>query len=97
MEPIYLVEVLVPSDRMGDVMSDLQGRRSIVLGMSSEKGFEKISAKVPLAEMSKYSTALSSLTNGPAIYSLSLDDYAPVPVELQVDLLKAYEAEQGDD
>jgi len=57
MEPIYDVEVLVPSDRMGDVMSDLQGRRAIVQGMSSEKGFEKIKAKVPLAEMNKYSTS----------------------------------------
>jgi elongation factor G len=94
MEPVYVVEVLVPSDRMGDVMSDLQGRRAIVLGMSSEKGFEKISAKVPLAEMSKYSTALSSLTNGRAMYSMTFDEYAPVPGELQDDLLKAYEAEQ---
>ena len=60
MEPVYEVEVLVPSDYMGDVMSDLQGRRAIVQGMASEKGFEKITAKVPLAEMNKYSTSLSS-------------------------------------
>ncbi len=97
MEPVYIVDVLVPSDRMGDVMSDLQGRRAIVLGMSSEKGFEKISAKVPLAEMSKYSTALSSLTNGRAMYSMTFDDYAPVPGDLQEDLLKAYAAEQEED
>ena len=94
MEPVYIVEVLVPSDRMGDVMSDLQGRRAIVLGMSSEKGFEKISAKVPLAEMSKYSTALSSLTNGRAMYSMTFDEYAPVPGDIQEELLKAYAAEQ---
>lgn len=97
MEPVYTVDVLVPSDRMGDVMSDLQGRRAIVLGMSSEKGFEKISAKVPLAEMSKYSTALSSLTAGRAMYTMSFDEYAPVPGDLQEDLLKAYEAEQEED
>lgn len=97
MEPVYLVDVLVPSDRMGDVMSDLQGRRAMVLGMSSEKGFEKISAKVPLAEMSKYSTALSSLTNGRAMYTMSFDEYAQVPGELQDELLKAYEAEQEED
>jgi len=97
MEPVYIVEVLVPSDRMGDVMSDLQGRRAIVLGMSSERGFEKISAKVPLAEMSKYSTALSSLTNGRAMYSMTFDEYAPVPGDLQEDLLKAYAAEQEED
>jgi elongation factor G len=97
MEPVYIVDVFVPSDRMGDVMSDLQGRRSIVLGMSSEKGFEKISAKVPLAEMSKYSTALSSLTNGRAMYSMTFDEYAPVPGDLQEELLKAYAAEQEED
>jgi elongation factor G len=97
MEPVYIVDVFVPSDRMGDVMSDLQGRRSIVLGMSSEKGFEKISAKVPLAEMSKYSTALSSLTNGRAMYSMTFDEYAPVPGDLQEELLKTYAAEQEED
>ncbi len=97
MEPVYIVDVLVPSDKMGDVMSDLQGRRAIVLGMSSERGFEKISAKVPLAEMSKYSTALSSLTNGRAMYSMTFDEYAPVPGDLQEELLKAYAAEQEED
>ena len=70
MEPIYEVEVLVPSDKMGDVMSDLQNRRSIILGMDSVKGFEKINARVPLAELNKYSTALSSLTSGRATYNM---------------------------
>ncbi len=97
LEPIYIVEVLVPSDRMGDVMSDLQGRRAIVQGMSSEKGFEKITAKVPLAEMNKYSTALSSLTSGRAMYSLAFSEYAPVPGEIQDQLLKTYEAEQEEE
>lgn len=97
MEPVYNVEVLVPSDRMGDVISDLQGRRAIVQGMSSEKGFEVVTAKVPLAEMNKYSTALSSITNGRAMYSMSFDEYAQVPGDLQDDLLKAYEAEQEEE
>ena len=97
MEPVYEVEVLVPADRMGDVMSDLQGRRGMVLGMSSEKGFEKITAKVPLAEMSKYSTALSSLTNGRAMYSMKFSEYTQVPGELQGELLKAYEAEKEEE
>jgi len=97
MEPIYIVEVLVPSDRMGDVMSDLQGRRAIVLGMSSEKGFEKITAKVPLAEMNKYSTALSSITNGRAMYSMKFSEYAQVPGEIQEALLKAYQEESEDE
>ncbi len=97
MEPVYMVEVLVPSDYMGDVMSDLQGRRAIVQGMASEKGFEKITAKVPLAEMNKYSTALSSITSGRAMYSMRFDEYAQVPGEIQDELLKAYEAEQEED
>jgi len=97
MEPVYEVEVLVPSDYMGDVMSDLQGRRAIVQGMASEKGFEKITAKVPLAEMNKYSTALSSLTSGRAMYSMKFDEYAQVPGEIQDELLKAYAAEQEED
>jgi len=97
MEPIYDVEVLVPADRMGDVMSDLQGRRAIVLGMNSEKGFEKISAKVPLAEMNKYSTALSSLTQGRAMYSMKFAEYTQVPPDIQEQLLRSYEAEQEDE
>jgi elongation factor G len=97
LEPIFDVEVLVPSDRMGDVMSDLQGRRAIVQGMSSEGGFEKISAKVPLAEMNKYSTSLSSLTGGRAMYSMSFAEYAAVPGDVQEELLKAYEAEQEEE
>ena len=97
MEPVYEVEVVVPTDYMGDVMSDLQGRRAIVQGMSSEKGFEKITAKVPLAEMNKYSTALSSLTSGRAMYSMKFSEYVQVPGEIQEELLKAYEAEQEED
>jgi elongation factor G len=97
MEPVYEVEILVPSDYMGDVMSDLQGRRAIVQGMASEKGFEKITAKVPLAEMNKYSTSLSSLTSGRAMYSMKFDEYAQVPGDIQDELLKAYAAEQEEE
>ncbi len=94
LEPIYNVDVWVPADRMGDVMGDLQTRRALVQGMSSEHGLEKISAKVPLSEMNRYSTSLSSLTRGRAMYSMKFSEYAPVPGELQTDLLKAYEASQ---
>lgn len=97
LEPIYMVEIWVPSDRMGDVMSDLQGRRAIVQGMSSEKGFEKLTAKVPLAEMNKYSTALSSLTSGRAMYAMKFLEYAQVPGEIQESLLKAYESEEEEE
>lgn len=91
LEPIYAIEVLVPSDSMGDVMSDLQGRRAMIEGMESEKGFEKLKAKVPLAEMDKYSTTLSSLTNGRATFSMSFSNYEKVPGDVQEVLLKAYE------
>jgi elongation factor G len=97
MEPIYDVEVFVPSDRMGDVMSDLQGRRALVQGMSSEKGFEKIMARVPLSEMNKCSTSLSSLTAGRAIYTMKFNEYAQVPGEIQTELLKAYEATEKEE
>jgi len=97
LEPIYDVEVLVPGDRMGDVMSDLQGRRAIIQGMTSEMGFEKILARVPLAEMNKYSTALSSLTNGRAMYSMKFAEYTQVPGEIQEQLLKAYEEKQEEE
>jgi elongation factor G len=97
LEPIYDLEILVPSDRMGDVMSDLQGRRAIIMGMGSEKGFEKISAKVPLKEMFKYATSLSSITAGRGLFSMKFSSYEKVPAEVQDELLKAYEAEQEED
>lgn len=97
MEPVYDVEVLVPADRMGDVMSDLQNRRAIIMGMGSEKGFEIINARVPLAEMNKYSTSLSSLTSGRATYNMKFASYEQVPSDVQDKLLKAYEAEQDEE
>ena len=90
MEPIYSVEVLVPSDKMGDVMSDLQNRRAIIEGMGSEKGLEKITARVPLSEMYRYSTTLSSLTNGRATHTMKFASYEQVPSDVQDKLLKAY-------
>jgi len=94
MEPVYNVEVKVPSDRMGDVMSDLQGRRAMIEGMSSEKGFEVIKAKVPLKEMNKYSTSLSSITGGRAYYTMEFANYDKVPPEVQAELIKTFEKEQ---
>lgn len=97
LEPIYDVEVLVPGDRMGDVMTDLQGRRAIVLGMDSEGNYQKIRARVPLAEMNKYSTALSSLTSGKATYTMKFSEYQQVPADVQTALLKAYEEQEKDE
>ena len=97
LEPIYDVEVFTPSDKMGDVMSDLQGRRAIILGMSSEKGYEKLTAKVPLKEMSSYSTALSSLTGGRASFIMNFSNYELVPADVQSTLIKEFEATQKDE
>ncbi|WP_300811594.1 elongation factor G [uncultured Duncaniella sp.] len=90
LEPVYDVEVMVPGDVMGDVMSDLQGRRAIIMGMSSDNGFEKISAKVPLKEMSSYSTALSSITGGRSSFTMKFASYELVPSDVQEKLLKEY-------
>lgn len=97
LEPIYDVEVFVPSDKMGDVMGDLQGRRAIIMGMSSEKGFEKLVAKVPLKEMSSYSTSLSSLTGGRASFIMKFASYELVPSDVQDKLIKDFEAKQADE
>ena len=97
LEPIYDVEVFVPSDKMGDVMGDLQGRRAMIMGMSSEKGFEKLEAKVPLKEMSSYSTALSSLTGGRASFIMKFSSYELVPTDVQDKLIKDFEAKQTEE
>ncbi|MDR1022499.1 MAG: elongation factor G [Prevotellaceae bacterium] len=97
MEPIYEVEVLVPSTHMGDVMSDLQNRRGIIEGMSSEKNFELVKARVPLAEMNKYSTTLSSITSGRATYTMRFAEYQQVPPDVQEKLLKEYVETEKDE
>jgi elongation factor G len=97
LEPIYDVEVIVPEEKMGDVMTDLQGRRAIIMGMDSEGNYQKILAKVPLAEMNRYSTALSSITSGRATYSMKFGEYTQVPGEIQDKLLKAYEDQEKEE
>lgn len=93
LEPIYDVEVFVPADKMGDVMSDLQGRRGMIVGMSSENGYEKLQAKVPLKEMSTYATALSSLTGGRASFIMKFASYELVPADVQNKLIQDFEKE----
>ena len=97
LEPIYDVEVMVPEEKMGDVMTDLQGRRAIIMGMESEGHYQKIKAKVPLAELNRYSTSLSSLTSGRATYGMKFAEYQQVPMDVQDALLKAYEEEEKDE
>ena len=97
LEPIYDVEVIVPSEKLGDVMSDMQGRRGMIMGMHSEKGYEKLAAKVPLKEMSSYSTALSSLTGGRASFTMSFSSYELVPTDVQTKLIKEFEEQEKED
>lgn len=96
LEPIYDVEVFVPADKLGDVMSDLQGRRGMIIGMSSENGYEKLQAKVPLKEMSTYATSLSSLTGGRASFIMKFASYELVPGDIQAKLIEAFEKEQAE-
>ena len=97
LEPIYDVEVLVPDEYMGDVMSDLQTRRALIMGMDADSGFQKIMAKVPLKEMQRYSTALSSITGGRASFSMTFAGYEKVPSEVQEELLKDYHESDDDE
>ena len=97
MEPIYNVEVLTPSDYMGACMSDLQNRRALIEGMGEDKGFSTIKARVPLAELYRYSTTLSSLSSGSATFTMDFADYQPVPADVQEKLLKAYLEEEKED
>ena len=97
LEPIYDVEVFVPSDKLGDVMSDMQGRRGMIMGMTSEKGYEKLVAKVPLKEMSNYSTSLSSLTGGRASFIMKFASYELVPTDVQNKLMKEFEEEEQEE
>lgn len=97
LEPIYDVEVFVPSEKLGDVMSDMQGRRGMILGMDSEKGYEKMVAKVPLKEMSNYATALSSLTGGRASFIMKFASYELVPTDVQNKLMKEFEEQEKEE
>ncbi len=97
LEPIYDLEVYVPADYMGDVMSDLQGRRALIMGMDTENGYQKLQAKIPLKELSSYSIALSSLTGGRASFTTKFASYELVPADLQQGLIKAHEAETSNE
>lgn len=95
LEPIYDLEVYVPDDFMGDVMSDLQGRRALIMGMDSEAGYQKLMAKIPLKELSNYSISLSSITGGRASFITKFASYELVPNDIQQELIKEHEAEQA--
>ena len=97
LEPIYDLEVFVPADFMGDVMSDLQGRRALIMGMDTEAGYQKLQAKIPLKELSNYSISLSSLTGGRASFTTKFASYELVPTELQTSLISEHAAELAEE
>ena len=97
LEPIFDLEVYVPADYMGDVMSDLQGRRALIMGMDTESGYQKLQAKIPQKELASYSIALSSLTGGRASFTTKFASYELVPTDLQQQLIAAHDAESRDE
>ena len=97
LEPIYNVEVMTPAEYQGAVMSDLQNRRGILGEMGADKGFAILKARVPLAELYRYSTSLSSLTAGSATFTMEFADYQPVPGDVQTKLLADYAAAEKDE
>lgn len=97
MEPIYDVEILCSDDVMGDVMGDLQTRRAIIQGMEADGHYQKIKAKVPLAEMYQYSNSLRSLTQGRAKFSRTFAEYSPVTPDIQQKLVQEYTAQREED
>jgi elongation factor G len=97
LEPIYMVEIMVPGDCTGDVMSDIQNRRGIIEGMGAEKGFQVLRARVPLAELYRYSTTLSSITSGRGTFTMTFIEYQQVPMDVQEKLLKEYEEQQKEE
>ena len=96
LEPINELNVLVPDDLMGDVMTDLQNRRSIIQGMDTKGAYKVIKAKTPLAEMYKYTTSLRSITQGRASFTTAFAEYSPVPMDIQQKLMKEMQ-EKGED
>jgi elongation factor G len=94
LEPIYDLEVMVPEEMMGDVMGDLQTRRSLILGIDSKGSYQVIKARTPLAELNKYSTSLRSLTQGRGSFTQKFAEFVPVPFEIQQKLSKQTQLEE---
>ena len=97
LEPIYDVDILTPNDYVGPCMSDLNGRRGMIINQDMEKGFTVLHARVPLAELYRYSTTLSSLTGGAATFTMKFSEYQPVPADVQTKLLAEYAAQEKDE
>jgi elongation factor G len=96
LEPIYELTILCSDAVMGDVMGDLQTRRAMIMGMDNDGHYQKIIAKVPLAELYQYSSALRSLTQGKAKFSQKFSEYMPVSPDIQAKLAAAHKEEVED-
>jgi elongation factor G len=97
LEPIYQVDVTVPDEYMGDVMSDFNTRRGRVQGMEQKSNRTVVHALVPLAEILRYGTDLRSMTQGRGIYAIEFDHYEPVPSHLAKDLVALHKVEEDED
>lgn len=97
LEPIYEVEILVPDEFVGAVMSDLPSRRAVILGIESDGHYQRIRAHMPLAELDKYSAALRSLTQGRATYTQRFAEYVPVPPHIQQKLIEEHRAQVAEE
>ncbi|MFH1051753.1 MAG: elongation factor G [bacterium] len=97
LEPMYNVVIKVPEDFVGDVMSDLPTRRGVIQGIDAEGHYQKIIAKMPLAELDKYSPALRSMTQAKATYAAEFAEYQSVPPNVQQELIEAYKKSQTEE
>jgi elongation factor G len=97
LEPIYDVEVIVPDDFTGDIMADISTRRGKVEGVASEGPFQVIKAKIPIAELYKYSTSLRSMTQGRATHHREFSHYEPVPHDIQQRIISQTELEEDEE
>ncbi len=97
LEPIYNVEIRVPEEFVGDVMSDLPSRRGVILGIDSDGKYQKIKARMPLAELDKYSQGLRSMTQARATYTSEFAEYQSVPPTVQVELIETYKKSQTEE
>jgi len=94
LEPIYNVEITCPDVAMGDIMGDLQTRRAIIMGIDTDGHYQKIKARVPLAELYQYSSTLRSLSQGKAKFTLKFADYTAVPSDIQQKLIAEHKEEE---
>jgi elongation factor G len=96
LEPIHELDILSPEDVVGDIMSDLPTRRAIIEGIDTDGHYQKVKAKIPLAEVQNYSSTLRSISQGRAMYDTTFYDYAPVPFDVQQKLAAAHQHEHAE-